>query len=80
MLTRYSLAAKLVDQYIRLSTLEFPYPANANIYWVGILRNFYNQGIAKALMKAANTYAIFKSANSMTVETFRPYRIRCALS
>ena len=38
--TRTNFAIKVHDEYIGLLSLDFPYPQNSNIYWMGILRQY----------------------------------------
>ena len=42
---RENFAVKLGSNYLGLLSLEFPYPKNGNIYWMGVLRLHHNQGI-----------------------------------
>ena len=72
MLTRTSFAASVDREHSGLITLEFPYMNNANIYWLGILKNFHNQGIGKQLILAAEKFAFSEGAKSLTVETLSP--------
>lgn len=71
-LTRTSFAAIFEGKHVGLITLEFPYPSNVNIYWLGILKTFHNQGLGKQLILAAEKYAAKKGAKSLTVETLSP--------
>ncbi len=54
---------------IGLISLEFHYPNNANIYWLGVMRDYHGQGIGAALMAVAAQFSIGKNCDSMTVET-----------
>lgn len=72
MLSRVSFAAKVQEQWIGLLTLEFPYPDNANIYWIGVKRDFQGKGIGQALMNTAKNYAVKHGIKSFTVETLSP--------
>ncbi len=69
MQSRFSIAAVIDTRYVGLITLEFPYPNNANIYWLGVLKEFHNRGIGKQLIQAAEKYACDKDIKSLTVET-----------
>ncbi len=70
--TRTNFAAKINTDYIGLISINFPYPNNANIYWMGILKDFHGKGIGKKLAEAAFEYAINNGANTITVETLNP--------
>ena len=37
---RTNFAAKKNDNYLGLISIDFPYPNNANIYWMAVLRDF----------------------------------------
>ena len=69
---RDNFAVKLGPNYLGLLSLEFPYPKNGNIYWMGVLRRHHNQGIGRMLMDAASHYASHLGAVTMTVETLAP--------
>lgn len=70
--TRDNFAVKLGPNYLGLLSLEFPYPKNANIYWMGVLHLYHNQGIGQMLVDAASHYASHLGAVTMTVETLAP--------
>lgn len=72
MLTRTSFAAMTKGKYVGLITLEFPRLSNANIYWMGILKDFHRLGIGKQLISTVEKYAKVKGARSLTVETLSP--------
>lgn len=72
MLSRLSLVARCKDEVVGLITLEFPYPNNANIYWMGVRPEHHRQGIGKILINAANNILLKKAATSLTVETLSP--------
>ena len=72
MLTRTSFAIKIDQNYSGLLTLEFPYPQNANIYWMGIKEAYQDQGLGKALVRAASYFAANQGTHSLTVETLSP--------
>ncbi|MES2211663.1 MAG: GNAT family N-acetyltransferase [Pseudomonadota bacterium] len=55
-----------------LLSMEFPYPNNANIYWMGIIRSFHRQGLGKSLLKSSVELAKRMGAETMTVETLAP--------
>lgn len=69
---RINFAASLQSIYIGLISIDFPYPNNANIYWLGILKDYQRQGIGKKLMEAAINFAFKKGAQTITVETLAP--------
>ncbi|MFU7598169.1 GNAT family N-acetyltransferase [Legionella pneumophila] len=70
--SRINFAAKSNETYVGLSSLDFPYPANSNIYWMGVLRAFHSQGIGYLLIQDAVKYARQQGASTMTVETLAP--------
>ncbi|KTC76960.1 GNAT family N-acetyltransferase [Legionella brunensis] len=57
---------------VGLLSLSFPYPANCNLYWMGILKNYQRQGLGRLLLQKACTYARQCQAQTMTVETLAP--------
>ena len=57
---------------IGLLSLDFPYPHNANIYWMGILKEHHSHGYGQLLIKAAIQHAHTHGAKTMTVETLSP--------
>jgi len=70
--TRTNFAAKSGDDYISLVSIDFPYPNNANIYWMAVKRNFHRQGVGKQLIEAACHFAETQGAKTITVETLSP--------
>ncbi|STX50952.1 Acyl-CoA N-acyltransferase [Legionella busanensis] len=70
--SRTNFAAKDEDNTIGLVSIDFPYPNNANIYWLAVKRNFHRQGIGKQLIEAACQFAKIKGARTITVETLSP--------
>ncbi len=72
MISGLSFAAKVGNEYVGLLTLKFPYPKNADIYWMGIIREFQGQGIGSLLIDEAAKYAKMQGAKTMTVETLAP--------
>lgn len=70
--SRMNLAAKLDNNYVGLISLDFPYPNNSNLYWMGVLKHYQRQGIGKKLLFAAYNGAKKLGAKSMTVETVSP--------
>ncbi len=69
---KINLAAKINDQYVGFISLEFPYPQNANIYWMAIFPKYHSQGIGKKLIEAACELARSTQAKTITVETVSP--------
>ncbi len=55
-----------------LISIDFPYPTNANIYWMGILRDFQRRGIGHQLIDEACKFAKESGAKTITVETLAP--------
>ena len=70
--TCINFAIKIEESYVALLSLEFPYPTNSNIYWMGVLHQYHNQGIGKLLLLDAARYAQQHGASMMTVETLAP--------
>lgn len=70
--TRANFAVKMDMTYVGLLSLDFPYPENSNIYWMGVLRQYHHQGVGRLLLDAASRYASQHGAVSMTVETLAP--------
>ncbi len=70
--SRINFAAIAGEKYVGLLSLDFPYPANSNIYWMGVLRAFQGQGIGSLLLQEAVYYARLQGATTMTVETLAP--------
>jgi ribosomal protein S18 acetylase RimI-like enzyme len=66
---RTSFAAKIGNDYIGMITLEFPFPNNANIYWMAVNRNYQGQNVGSELLLAAEKYCRDHGYQSMTVET-----------
>ena len=69
---RINFAAKIGENYIGLISIDFPYPDNANIYWMAVRRDFHRQGFGKQLIDEACHFAITQGANTITVETLSP--------
>ena len=57
---------------IGLLSLDFPYPHNANIYWMGILKAHHGRGYGRLLIESAIQHARIHGAKTMTVETLAP--------
>nr|WP_106225324.1 GNAT family N-acetyltransferase [Legionella pneumophila] len=70
--TRTNFAAKKGNDVIGLISIDFPYPNNANIYWMAVRRDFHRQGVGKQLIEAACYFAKTQRAITITVETLSP--------
>ena len=72
MLERTSFVASVVGEYAGLITLEFPFPNNANIYWMAVKKTHHGKNIGTDLIKAAEDYCRNRGCSSLTVETLSP--------
>lgn len=72
MLNRVSFAACVNHDYVGLITLEFPYPNNANIYWIAVSKSYHGKHIGRKLLQAAEQYCHEHGYVSLTVETLSP--------
>ena len=70
--SRINLAAKAGEEYVGLISIDFPYPENANIYWMAILRGYHRKGIGKLLSDEAFKQAKNRGAKTISVETLSP--------
>ena len=70
--SRLNLAARLGEEYVGLISIDFPYPENANIYWMGTLRDYHRTGIGKILSYEAFKQAKNRGAKTISVETLSP--------
>lgn len=70
--SRLNLAARVGEEYVGLISIDFPYPENANIYWMGILRDYHRKGIGKILSYEAFKQAKNRGAKTISVETLSP--------
>lgn len=70
--SRLNLAARVGEEYVGLISIDFPYPENANIYWMGILQDYHRTGIGKILSYEAFKQAINRGAKTISVETLSP--------
>ncbi len=70
--SRINLAARVGEEYVALISIDFPYPENANIYWMGILRDCHRKGIGKLLSYEAFKQAKNRGAKTISVETLSP--------
>ncbi len=72
MLERISFAASVDNDYLGMITLEFPYPNNANIYWMAVNKAYHGKHIGKKLLQAAENCCHERGCSSLTVETLSP--------
>lgn len=70
--SRINWAAKVGEEYVGFISIDFPYPQNANIYWMGVLKNFHNKSVGKKLAEVVFDYAKIKGAKTISVETLAP--------
>ncbi len=68
-LERTSFGAKLDNHIVGLIVLEFPFPNNANIYWMAVDKAYHHQGIGALLLEYAQNYCFSNKIYTMTVET-----------
>lgn len=57
---------------VGLLSLEFPFENTANIYWMGVKREWHNQGVGKTLLQHAETTCLEKQVYLLSVETLSP--------
>lgn len=67
-----NFAASIDGNYIALLSIDFPYPTNSNIYWMGVLRKFQGRGIGRQLLAGVCNKAKEQGAHTMSVETLAP--------
>lgn len=70
--SRLNLAACIGEEYVGLISIDFPYPENTNIYWMGILRDYHRTGIGQILSYEAFKHANNRGAKTISVETLSP--------
>jgi len=70
--SRLNLAARVGEEYVGLISIDFPYPENANIYWMAILQGYHRTGIGKILSYEAFKQAKNRGAKTISVETLSP--------
>ena len=68
-LERESFAARWDGDYVGLIVLEFPFPNNANIYWMAVKKDLHGHSVGTELFSAAEEYCHQRGCESMTVET-----------
>lgn len=67
-----NFALQKSNQLIGLLSLEFPYPNNANIYWMALFKKYHAHGYGRQLITTACDYALRQDIKTMTVETLSP--------
>lgn len=67
-----NFAAKVDGTEVGLLSLDFPYPSNSSIYWMGVMAKYQGQGIGYSLILEASSYAKQHHTQTMTVETLAP--------
>ncbi|MCZ4721560.1 GNAT family N-acetyltransferase [Legionella pneumophila] len=70
--TRTNFAAKKEGELVGLISIDFPYPNNANIYWMAVRQAFHRQGVGRQLIDAACHFSKTQGARTITVETLSP--------
>jgi GNAT superfamily N-acetyltransferase len=71
--SRHNFSAKIDGNYAGLISIDFPYPNNANIYWMAILRTYQGKGIGHKLIENSCKLAKESGATTITVETLAPF-------
>lgn len=71
--SRINFAAKVGETFIGLLSLDFPYPTNSNIYWMGVMNNHQGKGVGSLLLHQAALYAKKQASKTMTVETLASF-------
>lgn len=67
-----NFAIQVANEYVGLLSLNFPYPKNANIYWMALFKKYHAQGYGKRLIQTAVEFSKQKGAKTMAVETLSP--------
>jgi GNAT superfamily N-acetyltransferase len=67
-----NFVAKNNKKIIGLISIDFPYPHNANIYWMAVQKEYHRQGIGRKLIATACHFAQIQGAETITVETLSP--------
>lgn len=68
----HNLAISVGGEYVGMIVLNFPYPNNASIYWMGILKIAQGEGYGRLLIEEAEKIALQHGAKTLTVETLSP--------
>ena len=69
---RTSFGIQIKGQYVGMIAIEIPFPNNANIYWMGIAKDYHRKGMGGALLERAEKYCYENHCRSWTVETLSP--------
>lgn len=69
---RTSFGIVINGQTVGMIAIEIPFPNNANIYWMGVAKEYHRKGMGRALLKRAEKYAYEHNCRSWTVETLSP--------
>lgn len=69
---RLSFGFMINEICIGMITLEFPFENAANIYWMGVRRDWHHKGIGKALLRHAEAICFERQVYSISVETLSP--------
>lgn len=72
MVSRISFAAFEYDECLGMITVEMPFPNNANIYWMGVKKQYRSKHIGQKLLRVAENYCAAHGCFSLTVETLSP--------
>ena len=67
--SKLNIAASVNEEYVGLISIDFPYPNNANIYWMAVLSQYHRTGVGKALSTEAFRLAKINGAKTISVET-----------
>jgi kynurenine formamidase len=54
---------------VGILSLDFPFENSANIYWLGVKKNWHNKGIGKSLLRHAEMICRGRNIYSLSVET-----------
>lgn len=69
---RFTFGYVIDNTCVGILSLEFPFKNTANIYWMGVKRDWHNKGIGKALLNHAEMICKERQVYSLTVETLSP--------
>ncbi len=70
--SRENFVAMVGKNYAGLISIDFPYPNNCSIYWLGVFSQYHSRGFGGKLVESAVKNAELKHASTMTVETLDP--------
>lgn len=57
---------------VGMISLEFPFENAANIYWMGVRKDWHHKGVGKVLLHHAEAICLERHVYSMSVETLSP--------